>query len=167
MPTSSDSASFCQSRASEDPALPPRPDRPDPMLRLTDVAAGYGGAPIVSGASIEVGPGEVVSVIGPNGAGKSTLLKAITGRLPVMAGTVTLKGREITSLPGHRLARLGLGFVPQVKDVFDTLTVLENLEMGGYLLAKSALAGRIDSVLAVFPALAGKRSRPASKLSGG
>jgi ABC-type branched-subunit amino acid transport system ATPase component len=154
MPTSSDSPSGA-------------PPRPPATLRLTGLAAGYGDAAIVSGANIDVGPGEVVSVIGPNGAGKSTLLKAITGRLPVMTGTVTFKDRDITNLPGHRLARLGMGFVPQVKDVFDTLTVGENLEMGGYLLAKHQLAARIDTVLAAFPALADKRHRTASKLSGG
>ncbi len=154
MPTSSDSSSGT-------------PLRPPAMLRLTGVAAGYGGAAIVSGANIDVGPGEVVSVIGPNGAGKSTLLKAITGRLPVMTGTVTFKDRDVTNLPGHLLARRGLGFVPQVKDVFDTLTVHENLEMGGYLLARDQLAARIAAVLAAFPALADMRHRTASKLSGG
>jgi len=117
--------------------------------------------------TLGVGPGEVVSVIGPNGAGKSTLLKAIAGRLQVMTGSITLNGRDITNMPGNRLARMGLGFVPQVKDVFDTLTVTENLEMGGYLLAKPQLGERIDKVLAMFPALAAMTSRTASKLSGG
>ena len=121
----------------------------------------------MSGVSISVGPGEVVSVIGPNGAGKSTLLKAVTGRLPVMAGTVTFKDRDVTNWRGHLLARMGLGFVPQTKDVFDTLTVTENLEMGGYLLTKPQLAARIDKVMSMFPALANMRSRTASKLSGG
>ena len=137
------------------------------VLRLQEVAAGYGAAAIVSGVSISVGPGEVVSVIGPNGAGKSTLLKAITGRLPVMTGMVTFGDRDITNMRGHRLARMGLGFVPQTKDVFDTLTVTENLEMGGYLLTKAQLTGRIEAVLSTFPALADMRSRTASKLSGG
>jgi ABC-type branched-subunit amino acid transport system ATPase component len=117
--------------------------------------------------SLSVGPGEVVSVIGPNGAGKSTLLKAVTGRLPVMIGTVTFGDRDITNMRGHLLARMGLGFVPQTKDVFDTLTVTENLEMGGYLLARPQLAARIDKVMSTFPALADMRSRTASKLSGG
>ena len=121
----------------------------------------------MSDVSISVGPGEVVSVIGPNGAGKSTLLKAVTGRLPVMAGTVTFKDRDVTNWRGHLLARMGLGFVPQTKDVFDTLTVTENLEMGGYLLTKPQLAARIDKVMSTFPALANMRSRTASKLSGG
>ena len=154
MPTSSDNA-------------PGGQERPPAVLRLTDVAAGYGGAAIVSGVSISVGPGEVVSIIGPNGAGKSTLLKAVTGRLPVMTGTVTFNDRNITNWRGHLLARMGLGFVPQTKDVFDTLTVTENLEMGGYLLSKPQLAARMDKVLSTFPALADMRSRTASKLSGG
>jgi ABC-type branched-subunit amino acid transport system ATPase component len=154
MPTSSDS---------------PAPDRarPPAALRLHDVSAGYGGAAIVSGVSIDVGPGEVVSVIGPNGAGKSTLLKAITGRLAVMSGTVTFNARDITNARGHMLARMGLGFVPQTKDVFETLTVTENLEMGGYLLTKPQVAARIDQVISAFPALADMRARTASKLSGG
>ncbi len=127
------------------PGHPPSGDagRPSAVLRLQDVAAGYGAAAIVSGVSISVGSGEVVSVIGPNGAGKSTLLKAITGRLPVMTGMVTFGDRDITNMRGHRLARMGLGFVPQTKDVFDTLTVTENLEMGGYLLDE-ATAHRQD-----------------------
>ena len=142
-------------------------ERPPAVLRLQDVAAGYGAAAIVSGVSISVGPGEVVSVIGPNGAGKSTLLKAVTGRLPVMTGIVTFGDHDITNMRGHRLARMGLGFVPQTKDVFDTLTVTENLEMGGYLLTKPQLTARIEAVLSTFPALADMRSRTASKLSGG
>jgi branched-chain amino acid transport system ATP-binding protein len=177
MPTSSDSPA---------PGGPPRPDtaaqrpdsrdahpapgdpgRPSAALRLEDVAAGYGAAAIVSGVSISVGPGEVVSIIGPNGAGKSTLLKAVTGRLPVMAGTVMFGDRDITNMRGNLLARMGLGFVPQTKDVFDTLTVTENLEMGGYLLPKPQLAARIDKVMSAFPALADMRFRTASKLSGG
>jgi len=142
-------------------------ERPAPVLRLEDVAAGYGGAPIVSGVSIDVGPGEVVAVIGPNGAGKSTLLKAVTGRLPVMTGTVTFNERNVTNMRGHLLTRLGMGYVPQTKDVFDTLTVTENLEMGGYLLTKQQVATRIESALSTFPALAQARSRTAGKLSGG
>ncbi len=148
------------------PAASP-PQRPSAVLRLDDVAAGYGAAPIVSGVSISVGPGEVVSVIGPNGAGKSTLLKTVTGRLPVMTGTITFGDRDVTNMRGNSLARMGLGFVPQTRDVFDTLTVAENLEMGGYLLSKSQIAARADTVMSVFPALAGMQTRTASKLSGG
>jgi ABC-type branched-subunit amino acid transport system ATPase component len=148
------------------PAAGP-PQRPSAVLRLDDVAAGYGAAPIVSGVSISVGSGEVVSVIGPNGAGKSTLLKTVTGRLRVMTGTITFGDRDVTNMRGNSLARMGLGFVPQTRDVFDTLTVAENLEMGGYLLSKSQIAARADTVMSVFPALAGMQTRTASKLSGG
>jgi len=171
MPTSSDSPSpgsapqYPQSLAGDLP--PDERARPPAALRLQGVAAGYGGAAIVSGVNISVGSGEVVSVIGPNGAGKSTLLKAVTGRLPLMAGMVTFSDRDVTNMRGHLLARMGLGFVPQSKDVFDTLTVTENLEMGGYLLTKPQVAARIDTVMSTFPALADMRSRTASKLSGG
>src|SRR5216683_8430640 len=165
MPTSSDSpraAGPPGNTPADDPAgrlgLAGPPERPPAALRLDDVAAGYGSAPIVSGVSISVGPGEVVSVIGPNGAGKSTLLKAVTGRLPVMTGTVTFNERNVTNLRGHLLARIGMGYVPQSKDVFDTLTVTENLEMGGYLLRKQQLAARIEGALSTFPALADARS---------
>ena len=161
MPTSSDNP------VSDVPVPSDEGGRPPPALRLQDVAAGYGGAAIVAGVSLGVGPGEVVSVIGPNGAGKSTLLKAVTGRLSVMSGRVTLNDRDVTNTRGHLLARMGIGFVPQVKDVFDTLTVTENLEMGGYLLARQQVAARIDQVLSTFPALAQMRSRTASTLSGG
>lgn len=174
MPTSSDNPSPAgpgnQPQRPDSQAgqlLPGDAGRPPAVLRLQDVAAGYGAAAIVSGVSISVGRGEVVSVIGPNGAGKSTLLKAVTGRLPVMNGTVRFGSRDITNMRGHRLARMGLGFVPQTKDVFDTLTVTENLEMGGYLLTKPQLAPRIEAVLSTFPALADMQSRTASKLSGG
>src|SRR5215469_1563023 len=166
MPTSSDSPAAGPVSPGGHRAHAER-ERPQPALSLHELSTGYGGAAIVSGVSIDVGPGEVVSVIGPNGAGKSTLLKAVTGRLQVMAGTVTFANRDVTNMQGHLLARMGLGFVPQVKDVFDTLTVTENLEMGGYLLSRSELAARIDAVMATFPALAEMSSRTASTLSGG
>jgi branched-chain amino acid transport system ATP-binding protein len=138
-----------------------------PYLSIEALAAGYGDALIVSGVDITVGLGEVVVVIGPNGAGKSTLLKAITGRIPVVSGRVRMSGREITNLPGHQLARLGVGYVPQTRDVFDTLTVKENLEMGGYLLSRAQVPPAIDRVIGSFPALGPMLDRHASKLSGG
>lgn len=141
--------------------------RPPAVLSLTGVAAGYGASAIVSGVDLRVGAGEVACVIGPNGAGKSTLLKAVSGQLPLMAGRLTLKDRDITSVRAHVRARMGLGYVPQSKDVFDTLTVTENLEMGGYLLPRSRLSERMEAVMSTFPALAQMRTRTASKLSGG
>jgi ABC-type branched-subunit amino acid transport system ATPase component len=142
-------------------------DRPEQLLVVEGLIAGYGGAPIVHGVDVSVGLGEIATIVGPNGAGKSTLLKAITGQVEVLGGSVSLDGALVTGLPGEQLARRGIGFVPQVKDVFATLTVVENLEMGGYLLPKNQLAARIDEVLDVFPALAEMRTRTASKLSGG
>jgi branched-chain amino acid transport system ATP-binding protein len=144
-----------------------RADRPEAALVARDVYAGYGGPPIVRGASVQVGGGEVVTVVGPNGAGKSTLLKAIAGLLRVEKGSVSLAGQEIANTPTHRLARLGLGYVPQNRDIFDPLTVRENLEMGGYLLHRAEVKARIPEVVEVLPALERLLGRRASKLSGG
>ena len=109
----------------------------------------------------------MVGVIGTNGAGEATLLKAIFGLLPVRTGTVTLRGETITGRTAHALVSLGVGYVPQVRDTFPRLTVRENLEMGGYLLSRSELPGRIEHVLTVFPRLGRMLRRPAGKLSGG
>jgi ABC-type branched-subunit amino acid transport system ATPase component len=143
------------------------PRRPDPFLVAEHVTAGYGPTPTIRDISIQVGCGEIVSVLGPNGAGKSTLMKAITGKLRHMTGRVVLGGVEISGQRTERLAGQGLGYVPQVNDVFDTLTVLENLEVGGYRLPRTALAQNVDRVTTIFPAIAAMRDRPASKLSGG
>jgi branched-chain amino acid transport system ATP-binding protein len=142
-------------------------DRPEPVLEVADLVAGYGGAPIVHGVDVSVGAGEVATIVGPNGAGKSTLLKAITGQVEVLGGSVRLHGEDVTSRRGDRLARAGIGFVPQVNDVFGSLTVLENLEMGGYLLGRRDVPARVEQVLTTFPALAEMRGRRAGKLSGG
>jgi branched-chain amino acid transport system ATP-binding protein len=141
--------------------------RPQPYLVVEGVTAGYGPVPTISGVSIQVGRGEVVSVLGPNGAGKSTLLKAITGKLRHMTGRVRLGGEDISSVRGERLAGKGLGYVPQTNDVFDTLTVIENLQVGGYLLPRADVAAQIEKVLSIFPALSEMTHRTASKLSGG
>ena len=141
--------------------------RPKPYLAVAELTAGYGGAPIVNGASASVGLGEIVTLVGPNGAGKSTFLKAIVGMIPTMDGRVELKGEDVTNMRADHLARRGVGYVPQVKDVFDTLTVVDNLEMGGYLLARTDIPTRVEAVLAIFPALKAMLKRTASKLSGG
>ena len=145
----------------------PADARPEPILVVEGIVAGYGGAPIVHGVDLRVAPGEVATVVGPNGAGKSTLMKAITGQAHILDGHVRLEGADVTGLRGDQLARRGIGYVPQVNDVFPPLSVLENLEMGGYLLPRAQVAGRVDEVLEVFPALAAMRSRTAGKLSGG
>jgi branched-chain amino acid transport system ATP-binding protein len=142
-------------------------ERPAGVLVVDDLVAGYGGPPIVRGVSARVGEGEIATIVGPNGAGKSTLLKAIAGLLPVQGGNVALAGRDITNVRSHRLARLGIGYVPQNDDVFEPLTVRENLEMGGYLLSRHQLRERIEAVVAVLPAVGRLIDRRAAKLSGG
>jgi ABC-type branched-subunit amino acid transport system ATPase component len=142
-------------------------ERPQQSLVVDGLVAGYGGAPIVHGVDVSVGPGEIVTIVGPNGAGKSTLLKAIMGQVDVLDGSVAFDGAPVTGLSGERLARRGIGFVPQAKDVFATLTVVENLEMGGYLVPRKLVRARLDEVLDIFPALGTMRTRTASKLSGG
>jgi len=122
---------------------------------------------VVRDVTLTAGEGEIVAVIGPNGAGKSTLLKALVGVLRVTRGRVTLGGDDVTNLAPEALARRGVGYVPQVGDIFEPLTVAENLEMGAYLLPRSAISGRIDAVCAVFPMLRGLLGRRAEKLSGG
>jgi ABC-type branched-subunit amino acid transport system ATPase component len=141
--------------------------RPPATLEIEDVVAGYGGPPIIRGVSAQVGKGEIVTVVGPNGAGKSTMLKAIAGLLRVESGSIKLEGEEIRNVRTHRLARLGLGYVPQNNDVFDPLTVLENLEMGAYLLGRHEIKQRIEEVVAVVPAVGRLLKRRCVKLSGG
>jgi ABC-type branched-subunit amino acid transport system ATPase component len=136
-------------------------------LRAEGITAGYGGDPVIRGITVSADPGEVVSLVGPNGSGKSTLLKSLVGIVRVSAGTVTVGGKPVTGMPPEEIARASVGYVPQVDDVFPPLTVRENLEMGGYLLPRAEVAGRIEKVLAVFPRLAGMAGRAAGKLSGG
>jgi len=136
-------------------------------MRADGVTAGYGGDPVIHAISVRVEPREVVSIVGPNGSGKSTLLKSLVGVLRVSAGTVMVGDRDVTNLPPEEVARAGVGYVPQVDDVFAPLTVRENLEMGGYLLPRKAVSAHVEQVLAVFPRLGSMLGRPAGKLSGG
>jgi ABC-type branched-subunit amino acid transport system ATPase component len=129
--------------------------------------AGYGGPPIIRGVNAQVGVGEIVTVVGPNGAGKSTMLKAVASLLRVDSGAIKLDGKDITNVRTHRLARLGIGYVPQNNDVFEPLTVQENLEMGAYLVRRQEIKGRIEEVVSVLPALGRLIKRRALKLSGG
>ena len=132
------------------------------VLRAEDIRAGYGAGDIIHGVSVSV-----ASVVGPNGSGKSTLLKALTGVVRLSSGRVLVGDRDITGLPPEEVARAGVGYVPQVDDVFAPLTVRENLEMGGYLLAAREVSGRIDHVIGVFPRLGQMQTRRAGRLSGG
>jgi ABC-type branched-subunit amino acid transport system ATPase component len=136
-------------------------------LRTSELSAGYGGSPVIHGISLSVAPGEVVSIVGPNGSGKSTLLKGIVGVVEALSGRVIVGETDVTGWRSEDIARIGVGYVPQVDDVFAPLTVRENLEMGGYLLKARDVAERIDHVITVFPRLAEMLSRRAGKLSGG
>jgi len=142
-------------------------ERQPAFLVATEVSAGYSQVPVVRGVSMEVGLGEIVVVIGPNGAGKSTLVKAITGELDLLGGRLQMGGVDISRLrEDDRMAR-GMGYVPQLHDVFPTLTVMENLEMGAFRLNRQETVQRVEAVLETFPALRPLRRRVARTMSGG
>ncbi len=140
---------------------------PDAALVIDSVSAGYGGHEVVHEASLSVKRGQIATVVGPNGAGKSTLLRAITGDAQFLGGRVWLEGEDISRTASNRLVKRGLAWVPQLDDVFTTLTVRENLELGGYLLSRKRLGERVEELLGMFPLLAGLTGRVAGRLSGG
>jgi branched-chain amino acid transport system ATP-binding protein len=122
------------------------------LLEVVDLVAGYEpDLPILKGASLHAAAREIVVLLGPNGAGKSTLIKAIAGIVPASAGRVLLAGEEITRLPAHRMTRHRLGFVPQTDNVFNRMTVEENLVLAGFLLTGAARRGRSRRSTASFP----------------
>lgn len=138
-----------------------------PLLVAEGVVAGYlPGVDILRGVDLTVRAGELVGVIGPNGAGKSTLVKALFGLIPVRGGSVAFEGQDITQLPAHELVARGIGYVPQLANVFRTLTVEENLRMGLYL-SPDRWDERYQAVTRVFPLLAARGSQRANNLSGG
>ena len=128
--------------------------------------AGYGEVEILHGVSIRVEEGEIVTIIGPNGAGKSTLMKAIFGLIPVKSGRISFRGKPVTTAPPEKMVRLGLCYVPQSENVFPSLTIQENLEMGAFI-RRDGLRDRLREVLDLFPDLAGRRRERAGRLSGG
>jgi branched-chain amino acid transport system ATP-binding protein len=136
------------------------------VLALEGISGGYGQADILHGVSLHVDPGEIVVVIGPNGAGKSTAIKAVFGLLRLSAGRITLTGRDITGLKTSEVVRAGVAYVPQSANVFPSLSVEENLEMGGFI-RDDDLRPRIREIYAMFPALEAKRRQAAGTLSGG
>lgn len=137
------------------------------LLEVTDVYAGYTkDLDILQGVNFTIAPGELVTVIGPNGAGKSTLAKTIFGLLSPNRGTILFQGRNIAGLKSNRIVPLGLCYVPQIANVFPSLTVEENLEMGAYIRSDSTKAPK-QRVFAMFPRLAERRRQRAGTLSGG
>jgi branched-chain amino acid transport system ATP-binding protein len=138
-----------------------------PVLEAVDIVAGYiPEVDILSGTNLVLNDGELVGIIGPNGAGKSTLIKALFGLIPVRSGAVRLRGEEVTGLKAHELVARGIGYVPQLDNVFPRLTVEENLQMGVYQKPKS-FNSRFGAVAEMFPRLGERRKQRAGSLSGG
>lgn len=137
------------------------------VLEVADLHAGYGPAEILFGVSLALQRGEVAALMGRNGAGKSTTLKAIMGLLPPRKGSVRFRGQEIAGAAPFRIARLGLGYVPEDRRIFTDLTVFENLEVGRRPAGKGREAWTPERLFAVFPNLAEMRNRRASAMSGG
>ncbi|WP_375385889.1 ABC transporter ATP-binding protein [uncultured Microbacterium sp.] len=138
-----------------------------PVVRADSLTAGYiPGVNILNDCTLEAFQGELVGIIGPNGAGKSTLLKALFGLVTVNSGTVTLAGEDITNHKANSLVRAGIGFVPQTNNVFPSLTIEENMQMGMYLKPKE-FSRRVSEIWELFPVLGERRSQRAGSLSGG
>lgn len=135
------------------------------ILQVEDVVSGYTDIDILNGVSIHVEKGEIVSIIGPNGAGKSTLLKTIIGMLKPRSGSILFDGQDIAGMTTHNIVARGMGFVPQEKNTFPSLTVMENLEMGAFL--KREMGDVLEEVFDIFPVLREKKQQRATTLSGG
>ena len=138
------------------------------LLEVTGLVAGY--VPevnILNGIDLKLRRGEIVTVVGPNGAGKSTLLKVMFGLLRPRQGSVRLKGDRIDALPTHQIARRGMGYVPQLENVFPSLTVEENLDIPARGLGRAEQHRRVEALYELFPPLRPARRRPAGLLSGG
>jgi ABC-type branched-subunit amino acid transport system ATPase component len=136
------------------------------ILAVEDLVAGYvPGVDILTGVGLRVDEGEIVTVIGPNGAGKSTLIKSIFGLLPPRRGRVVLRGDDLAGLRPHAITRRGMSYVPQLENVFESLTVEENLQMGA--LERTNTQERIDEIYEIFPRLGERRRQAAGTMSGG
>ncbi len=140
----------------------------EPILSARDIVAGYvHGLPIVHGVSVDVAPGEIVTIVGPNGAGKSTLLKAIAGLVVFESGTVTFGGRDVSGRPAHEMVKSGIGFVPQTGNIFTNLSIQENLIVGAHTVSRADLRLRLQRAYEHFPVLAERRASAGRVLSGG
>ncbi|MCQ0091046.1 ABC transporter ATP-binding protein [Roseovarius sp. M141] len=135
------------------------------MLKLDRISAGYGAAQVLREVSLHVGAGEILCLMGRNGAGKTTLMRAIMGLLPLMGGRVMLDGAEVSALPAHKVARAGIGYVPQGRRLFAGLSVAQNLEIG--IRTRASPPEVLDEVLELFPRLRERYRQSAQTLSGG
>ncbi len=139
-----------------------------PILAMENIDAGYGDVTIVHDVSLSVGEGEIVAIVGPNGSGKSTLIKSLLGFAKLFKGRVLFQGQDITGIAPDRAVKLGIGYVPQINNVFPNLTVRENLEMGAYIRRDGAsIKYDIDNVYGMFPELEARKKAWAGNLSGG
>jgi branched-chain amino acid transport system ATP-binding protein len=138
------------------------------MLKIAGLSVAYGGLHALEEVSLEVAEGEFVTIVGPNGAGKTTLMKAVSGSIRIATGRLEFRGRDITPLPAHQRAALGIAHVPEGRRIFSSLSVLENLELGSYRrAARAQRAEGLEAVLALFPVLRERRQQLAGSLSGG
>jgi len=137
------------------------------ILQGKEVYSGYGDTEVLHGVSIYLNDGEIITIIGPNGAGKSTLLKTIMGYLPPTQGKILFRDEDVTSLRPDEKVRRGIGYIPQLENVFPSLTVEENLEMGGYGEDKRRVMERIEEAYELFPVLKERRGQRARTMSGG
>lgn len=151
--------------AAPPPQAGPHPGR-EAMLEVREIVSGYGQSMVIQGLSLEVGKGEAVALLGRNGAGKTTTLRSIMGLTPPRSGSVRFDGRDITGWPSHRIARLGLSYVPDDRRIFPELSVEENLELGR---RASGRTGRwtLERVYELFPILRERRAQGGAQLSGG
>ncbi|MEJ7871604.1 MAG: ABC transporter ATP-binding protein [Rubrobacteraceae bacterium] len=137
------------------------------MLRLEDVHAGYGPTTVLRGFNLDVADKQTVAVLGRNGVGKTTALRAITGIIPLQRGTITFDGKDLRRLPVHERARRGIAYVPQGRDIFPGLTVLDNLRVAAYGSRQQNWEEQLDAMFADFPVLAEKSNARGGSLSGG
>ncbi|MCB9957198.1 MAG: ABC transporter ATP-binding protein [Rhodospirillaceae bacterium] len=140
--------------------------KPEPHMQIIGLRSGYGGKPVLQGIDLEVGKGEIVAVIGRNGVGKSTLMRALMGLLPATAGQILIADRDVTQVSPHKRARMGLGYIPQGRDVFPRMTVAENLAVGETLL-KRGIDPDYKRIYQYFPVLKERATQRAGTLSGG
>ncbi len=137
------------------------------MLKVNDINVYYGAIHAIKGVSFQVSEGEVVTLIGANGAGKSTILNTVCGLLRSRTGSVEFLGKNLASLPAHKIVELGMAHVPEGRRIFQQMTVEENLEMGAYTQARSTIAPNLERVYQQFPRLKERRKQVAGTLSGG
>jgi branched-chain amino acid transport system ATP-binding protein len=138
------------------------------MLAIRSISAGYSALPVLKNVSVSVKAGQFVAIVGPNGAGKTTLFKTISGTLGLMSGTISFEDLDLTSVPAHRRPHLGIAHVPEGRQVFPSLSVMENLEMGAYTEAgRQDWQANLERIFAWLPALAERREQLAGTLSGG